>query len=119
MRVDTQDRKWYKWLQEHRACVVGLRWLRQHKFKTMQEWWDACQRGDWMGWVHDMIPVGLGRASPKRALFQTTWGAQHRGLRDLLRRGPMSFATYTRLRDSEYASLIRKYWPKAPKLPRR
>ena len=40
--------KFKDWLRMRNACHESLEWLED---KTLQEAWEACQRGDWMRWL--------------------------------------------------------------------
>jgi hypothetical protein len=44
-------------LEKMRACEESLRWVRNPRLATATaaERWDACARGDFMGWLADRI----------------------------------------------------------------
>ena len=45
---------------ELEACDSSINWLESHNFPTLQDAWNACERGDWMSWLieHTMEEVG-------------------------------------------------------------
>ena len=34
-----------------KACSEAVDWLREKRYPTLQDAWDACERGDWMLWL--------------------------------------------------------------------
>jgi hypothetical protein len=38
-------------LKKLHACEWAIKWAESGKFQSMQEAWDACERGDWMLWL--------------------------------------------------------------------
>jgi hypothetical protein len=46
---------WIKKLHEMSACQEAIDWAEQ--YDSLQEAWDACPRGDWMGWLLDRLEV--------------------------------------------------------------
>jgi hypothetical protein len=38
-------------LADMHACSDAIEWLEEQRFPTLQDAWDACERGDWMLWL--------------------------------------------------------------------
>jgi hypothetical protein len=39
-------------LKELDACEEAIKWCAENKFKTIEEAWEKCERGDWMLWLY-------------------------------------------------------------------
>ena len=57
-----------KKLKKMDACSRAVEWA--DKFKTSQEVWDACERGDWMLWLLGKLS-GLPRSKSRKKLVLT------------------------------------------------
>lgn len=60
-------KQYIKLLKKLNACGEAIVWSKQ--FKTSQEAWDACERGDWMLWLLGKLCGGPGSKSRKRLVL--------------------------------------------------
>jgi hypothetical protein len=42
-------------LKELDACEEAIKWCAENKFKTIEEAWEKCERGDWMLWLYKRL----------------------------------------------------------------
>lgn len=43
-----------EWLQRKGACHAALGWVKAQPDQSVEALWKACERGDWMLWVHSV-----------------------------------------------------------------
>ena len=62
-------KKYIKLLDGYGACKEAIDWSKQ--FKTSQECWDNCERGDWMVWLLALLVDKRGSKSHKKLVLTT------------------------------------------------
>jgi len=66
-----------------RACPDGL--AEGRKYATVSEWWEATERGDWMGWLLDMIGWPEGAEAEYERVRDAAWAEYKRVTASALR----------------------------------
>jgi hypothetical protein len=99
--VAKKKKHWSAILKVLRACKAARRWAA--KRKTMQDAWRECKHGAWMEWLADIIsyrynckimmwaPAGMNKTKKANTYWENT----------------------------DDADLIRKLWPKPPRIPKK
>ena len=46
------------WFKKHLARQDTIRWIEKNNIQTMEEFWDKCERSDWMIQVMEIKNIG-------------------------------------------------------------
>jgi len=119
-----------------KACQEAIAWLEEGKYKTLNDAWQVCERGDWMLWlVGTLSYVTKDDTRPLKAIeMAEAWANGDPGisLSDLRTAVDAvddavyavyaaAYAAYTAVHaahatQSQCADIVRQYYPTAPKL---
>lgn len=45
------------WLQKNEACKGSIEWIEENNIQSLQDAWNACERGDWLLWMATKLNV--------------------------------------------------------------
>lgn len=45
------------WLQTNKACNPSIQWIEEKNIQSLEEAWNACERGDWLLWMATKLKV--------------------------------------------------------------
>jgi hypothetical protein len=49
--------KHLNWLQTNEACKESISWIQQNNIQSLEEAWNACERGDWLLWMATKLGI--------------------------------------------------------------
>ena len=49
--------KHLNWLQTNEACDPSIQWVEEHNIQSLEEAWNACERGDWLLWMATKLGI--------------------------------------------------------------
>ena len=47
----------FDWLETNEACQESMDWIAENNIQSLEEAWNACERGDWLLWMAEMLCV--------------------------------------------------------------
>ena len=130
--MSSKKKHWSAILDVLDACRAGRKYAA--KFKSLQDLWDACERPAWMAWLCSTFgwdeefgfqcTQGMDKASATASRFWRE--ADGLSVHVCTFYDPCShdgrsgyITTGSGFRNKRLADLIRKYWPKPPRIPKK
>ena len=119
---------WSDKLAALKPCADALKWARNQP--SAEDAWQSCKRGDWMIWLIGKLDNSKPYSEERKPIVRVacecarlTWQLMPQKSREALTvveqwtRGEASAEECNKAADAKSADIVRKHYPKAPRLP--